>query len=131
MVIVNNQSSKSKHMFRRRKKLINYVYSLILDMNYGPSGAYNTPTNSALNSGSDYYPSYHSHYQPHMKNYSNGLLYDSLKANNSVNRFDDHDDELQLQQQSMQQQIETDYDLTNADRPKLLMWGLTKYIKYP
>ncbi|UJR09516.1 hypothetical protein I4U23_013754 [Adineta vaga] len=96
-------------------------------MNYGPSGAYNTPTNNGLSSGSDYYPIYHPHYQPSTKTYSNGS-YDSLKINN-YNRFDDQEDEPQQeqqQQQQQQQQIENDYNINDPNRPKLLMWGLTK-----
>ncbi|CAF1245491.1 unnamed protein product [Adineta steineri] len=86
-------------------------------MNYGPSRAFSTASSNGLNTGGgDYYSSYHNPYQSHTKTHSNNL-YDSLNFNNH-NHLDDIVDE--------QQQIDINYDMDDSDKPKLLMWGLTK-----
>jgi hypothetical protein len=91
-------------------------------MNIGPTGTFDTATTNGLNTGGDYYPSFHNHYQPHTKPHSNGY-YDSSKLNGH-NGVDNNEDE---QQQQQQQQTDNDYDMDDIDKPKLLMWGLKKY----
>jgi hypothetical protein len=88
-------------------------------MNYGPTGAYDMPTNNGINtSGGDYHHQIHNHYQPQTKPYTNG--FHSSPKSNVTNRLDDTEDE-------QPQQIDDDYEIDDVDRPKLLMWGLTKY----
>jgi len=78
-------------------------------MNYELNSTYNTTNNNGMNTGNDYFHSHHYHH--HTKSNSNGF-HNSSKTNNH-NRFDDNDDEQK--------------PIDDTDRPKLLMWGLTKY----
>jgi hypothetical protein len=87
-------------------------------MSYGINGVYDTSTNNGMNTGDDYFPNHH--YHPHTtKAYSNGF-HNSSKIN-AHNRLDDIEDEHE------QQIIDDNYEVDDTDKPKLLMWGLTKY----
>ncbi len=94
-------------------------------MSYGPGGACETASSTSTDGE---YHSYISHYNPstrshqQSKPYSNGF-HDSL-THNGHKRLDHMENE---QQQQQQQQINDDYEEMAPDRPKLLMWGLTKY----
>jgi hypothetical protein len=94
-------------------------------MNYGGLGeAYNTDTINGISVGGvgDYHSSFHTHYQPQTKPYTNGF-HNSSKLKGS-DPLDDNEDE---QQQQEQQIDDYDYEIDDVDRPKLLMWGLSKY----
>jgi len=96
-------------------------------MSYGIGGAFETASNNSTSTDGEYHQ-YHSHYSSSTRSHqqsrphSNGF-HDSL-INNGHNRLDNIEDE-----QQQQQQINVDYEEMAPDRPKLLMWGLTKYIK--
>jgi hypothetical protein len=97
-------------------------------MSYGPVGACETASNNSTSTDGDYHQ-YHSHYNSSTRShqqprpYSNGF-HDSL-IHNDHNKLDNIEDK----QQQQQQQINVDYEEMAPDRPKLLMWGLTKYKK--
>jgi hypothetical protein len=91
-------------------------------MDYGLSTAYETANNHSINTGGDYHQ-FHSHYQHHNIPYSNGF-HTSSKFNGH-DQLDGNEDEPPQQQQE-QQTADNDYELNDTDRPKLLMWGLTK-----
>lgn len=88
-------------------------------MNYGFNGAYETTTDTGMSTGNDYFHSHHYHHH-HPVPHSNGF-HNSSRIN-LPNQFDDNEDE----QQQEEQQIDDDYEIIDTDRPKLLMWGLTK-----
>jgi len=89
-------------------------------MSYGINGVYDTSTNNGMNTGDDYFPNHHYHSHT-TKAHSNGF-HNSSKLN-VHNRLDDIEDE-------HEQQIDDNYEIDDTDKPKLLMWGLTKYKKY-
>ncbi|CAF2624931.1 unnamed protein product [Rotaria sp. Silwood2] len=93
-------------------------------MNYGGTGIMDTTTNNILNTGGEYHHQFQNYYHPHTRSFSNNVHH-SLKFP-SQNRLDDNDDEQQQQQQQQQQRIDDDYEINDIDKPKLLMWGLTK-----
>jgi hypothetical protein len=99
-------------------------------MSYGLGVACETASNNSTSTDGDYHQ-YHSHYSSstrshqQSKPYSNGFHNSSI--NNGHNRLDGfEDDPQQHQHQQQQQQIEDDYEEIAPDRPRLLMWGLTK-----
>lgn len=97
-------------------------------MSYGIGGVFDTATNNGVNTGGDYHHAFQNHYHSHSRPFPNGY-HNSIRFNNQ-NRFDDNDDDPQLQPQQIQsqnqQRIYDDYELDDIDKPKLLMWGLTK-----
>jgi hypothetical protein len=82
-------------------------------MNYGLNGTYATSPNNGMNTGGDYF---HSHYQHHHPK-ANATNFPNSSKSNGHHLLDEIDNE----QQQQQQRIADD-----PDRPKLLMWGLTK-----
>jgi hypothetical protein len=91
-------------------------------MSYGLRGACETASSTNNSTDGDYHP-YHSHYnssirsQSPLRPYSNG--YHNSLILNDHNKLNGTQDE---------QAIEDDYQENAPDRPKLLMWGLTKYL---
>ncbi len=120
MVDVYNQSLNSKHLFIESSSY-KYCSFCLSDMNYEFNTAFDTPNNNGMNNGGDYF---RSHYHHHTKSHSNG--FNKSSKNNGHNRIDEIEEEPQPQQQQ-QQRIDDDYEINDVDRPKLLMWGLTKY----
>ncbi len=106
MVFCLNQSINSQR----------HVY-FFSDMSYEPGGACETAsTDGEHHQYINHYNSSTRSQQP-SRPYSNGF-HDSLTQNNH-NRLDHIETE--------KQQIDNDYEEMAPDRPKLLMWGLTKY----
>ncbi|CAF1394027.1 unnamed protein product [Rotaria sp. Silwood1] len=101
-------------------------------MNYGATGVLDTATTNSLNTSGEYHHSFQSHYNPHTRSLANGRHNPVRYA--GQNRLDDMDDEQQqsqyqqqqTHQQQQQQRIDDDYEINDSDKPKLLMWGLTK-----
>lgn len=98
-------------------------------MSYGLSEVYETSMNNTLNSNVDYHHTFPSHYSPHSRTFSNGF-HPSLRFNGH-SLLDESEEELLQQPSQMQhphpQRIEDDYEINDMDKPKLLMWGLSKY----
>ncbi|CAF1102182.1 unnamed protein product [Rotaria sordida] len=98
-------------------------------MNYGLSGVLDTAPNNSLNTSGDYHP-FQNYYPPHIRSVANGCHNPSRLT--GQHRLDDNDDEQQQQQQQQQhhyqqqQRSDDDYEINDIDKPKLLMWGLTK-----
>jgi len=94
-------------------------------MSYGLGGACETASNNSTSTDGEYHQ-YISHYNSSTRShqqsqpYSNGF-HDPLVLNGHK-RLNTIEDEHQ------QQQIHDNYEEMAPDRPKLLMWGLTKYI---
>ncbi len=108
-------------MFEPIDRLSKTCLFSILDMSYGPGGACETASNTITSTDGEYHP-YINHYNPSTRShqpYSNGF-HDSL-THNGHNRLDHIENE--------KHHIDDDYDGMAPDRPKLLMWGLTKYRK--
>ncbi len=87
-------------------------------MNYGFNRTFDTTTNNGMNTGGDYVRS-HYHHHHHSKSHSNG--FNNSSKNHGHNRIDEIEES--------QQRIDDDYEINDDDRPKLLMWGFTKYKK--
>ncbi|UJR36623.1 hypothetical protein I4U23_029343 [Adineta vaga] len=101
-------------------------------MSYGLNGACETASNNSTSTDGEYHQ-YYSHYnppsRPHQQSrpYSNGFHPSSTL--NGHNGLDDTGGQLHHHHhhhQQQQQQIDSDYGELAPDRPKLLMWGLTK-----
>jgi hypothetical protein len=86
-------------------------------MNYGFNRTFDTTNSNGMNTGGDYV---RSHYHHHPKSHSNG--FNNSSKNHGHNRIDEIEEE-------SQQRIDDDYEINDDDRPKLLMWGFTKYKK--
>lgn len=89
-------------------------------MSYGPGAALDISASNGLNSNGDYYSSYRSHYQSPSESHANGF-YGSPHAT-THHRFDDHEDAPVPQQTT----VDAEQHVSDPDKPKLLMWGLTK-----
>jgi hypothetical protein len=85
-------------------------------MNYGLNGTCDTTSNNGMNTGNEYFHNHHYH-QHHTKSRSNDF-HNSSKFN-VHNQLDENENE-------QEQRIDNDYEIDDTDRPKLLMWGLTK-----
>jgi hypothetical protein len=99
-------------------------------MSYGLGGACETASNNGTSTDGEYHQ-YLSHYNSSTRShqqsrpYSNGF-HDSLILNGH-NGLNNIEDDQQHHHHQQQQQIDDDYEEMAPDRPKLLMWGLTKY----
>lgn len=98
---------------------------LFSDMNYGLGGTCETATSNGTSTDGDYhqylnpYNLSNSRSHQQIRTYSNGF-HDSLILNG-------HHQSDQIENEQQQQQLtEDDYESIAPDRPKLLMWGLTK-----
>lgn len=91
-------------------------------MNYEFNQAFNTTNSNGMNSTSDYY---HGHYHHH---HSNNWFTNSSKMNFSPSIDEDSSSYVQIQQARMNDVDGDDDDHHHQceNRPKLLMWGLTK-----
>ena len=90
-------------------------------MNYGPDGIYDTTANDGIGTSGNHHHHHSFHNHSHTIPYSNGF-HNPLKLN-SQNRLDDNEGE----QQQQQSRTDDNYELDDINRPRLLMWGLTKY----
>jgi hypothetical protein len=95
-------------------------------MSYGLGGACETASNNSTSKDGDYHQ-YLSHYNSSTRSHQQSRLYsngchDSLPLNGH-NRLD------HIENEQQQPQIDDGYGEMAPDRPKLLMWGLTKYVK--
>lgn len=92
-------------------------------MSYGPGIAYEPATSNGSSRENEYHP-YSNHYysstrsQHQSRPYSNGF-HDSLTHNGQNNQT-------HIDDEQHQEQIDDDYEEIAPDRPKFLMWGLTK-----
>ena len=100
-----------------------YFCLFLLDMSYGPGIAYEPATSNGSSRENEYHQ-YSNHYhsstrsQHQSRPYSNGF-HDSLTLNGQNNRT-------HIDDEHHQEQIDDDYEEIAPDRPKFLMWGLTK-----
>jgi hypothetical protein len=95
-------------------------------MSYGPGGACETASNNSTSADGDYHQ-YHSHYNSSTRSHQQPRPYSSGFHNSSIlnghHRLDGTENESQ-----QQQQIDDEYEEIAPNRPRLLMWGLTKYV---
>ncbi|CAF3313802.1 unnamed protein product [Rotaria socialis] len=96
-------------------------------MSYGLQGVYETTSSTSTSKDMEYHQ-YLRHDGP-SRTYSNDSHSSSI-SNGGHHRLDEIEDE-QLEQEEgeeeqQQQQIDDDYEEIAPDRPRLLMWGLTK-----
>ena len=109
-------------------QLVVFIICQFLDMSYGLEHACETTNNHRTIGDGDYhtrpYPQHYNHHSEHNSSYHSNNYSSDFDGSYSFNGH--HKFDTQEEQQLFDEVDEGDEHEIKADRPKLLMWGLTK-----